>query len=72
LKPLISGALLQMKAPLTIRFCNTKCNSDVFKQDTGARTVAANDIVMIVIESTTIMKVLIVTPFMLKMVIIPI
>lgn len=72
LKPLIGGALLQMKALLTDRFCSTKCNSDVLKQDTRAGIVVANDTVMTVTESTTIMEVLIVTPFTLKMVIIPI
>jgi hypothetical protein len=72
LKPLIGGVLLQMKALLIVRFCSTKCNSDVFKQDTGVGTVVANDTIMTIIKSTTIMEVLIITPFTLKMVIIPI
>ncbi len=71
-KPLNGGVLLQMKALLIVRFCSTKCNSDVFKQDTGVGTVVANDTIMTITKSTTIMEVLIVTPFTLKMVIIPI
>jgi hypothetical protein len=71
-KPLIGGVPLQMKALLIARSCNTKCNSDVFKQDTRTRTVATNDIVMTITYITTIMEVLIVTHFTLKMVIIPI
>ncbi len=54
------------------RFHDTKCNSDVFKQDIRAWILVANDITLTVIESIIIIEVLIVTPFTLWMFIIPI